>query len=248
MELDVGQLAARSGLSVDTIRYYQSFGLLPPPVRRGRRAFYDDDHLDRLERIRAMAGRGFSLKAIRALLEAGDASESDRMLLAAIEEQGESPRYSSEELIAKTGVPAEVLRAVEQAGLAEAEAGVDGRTGYTEDDVRMAVGAKKLLEYGFPVRRLLPIAVRYDRSVRKTVDAAIDLFDEHVRKSDDGDAEHVVRAFRELLPVVTALVAYHFQRRLVQRALRRLKRSGRRRELRRAVEEASRARVRLSWR
>ncbi|RMD83792.1 MAG: MerR family transcriptional regulator [Candidatus Dadabacteria bacterium] len=248
MDLDVGQLAARTGVSVDTIRYYQSFGLLPPPARRGRRAFYSEEHVDRLERIRAMAARGFSLKAIRALLEAGDASESDRLLLAALAEQGTEPRYSRDELVERSGVPPEVMRAVERAGLAEAEAGPDGRPGYTDEDLRMARAATKLLEYGFPLRRLLAMAVRYDRAVRRLVDDSIELFDEHVRKAGDGDTEKVARAFRELLPVATALVAYHFQRRLVQRALKRLKRKGRRRELGRALKEASRARLRLEWR
>ena len=44
----VEQLSARAGVSVDTIRYYQSKGLLDPPRREGRVAWYDDGHLDRL--------------------------------------------------------------------------------------------------------------------------------------------------------------------------------------------------------
>ncbi len=54
----VDQLALRSGLTVDTIRYYQSKGLLDPPRREGRIAWYDDTHLARLTRVRALQQRG----------------------------------------------------------------------------------------------------------------------------------------------------------------------------------------------
>ena len=71
MEFDVATLAQRSGLTVDTIRYYQGLGLLDPPRREGRSAVYDSAHLERLARIRTLAERGFSLKALGSLLEAG---------------------------------------------------------------------------------------------------------------------------------------------------------------------------------
>ena len=57
MEMRVEQLSVRTGLSVDTIRYYQSKGLLDPPRRQGRVAWYDDRHLERLDRIRSLQQR-----------------------------------------------------------------------------------------------------------------------------------------------------------------------------------------------
>ncbi len=65
----IDELAQRSGLTVDTIRYYQRECLLPPAVRAGRSKLYGPDHLDRLAQIRDLQGRRFSLAAIRALLE-----------------------------------------------------------------------------------------------------------------------------------------------------------------------------------
>ncbi len=250
MELDVGALSRHSGLSVDTIRFYQSQGLLRPPPHRGRSAVYDDGHLDRLRRIRALAERGFSLKAIRALLEAGDVSESDRRLLTAIEQKTSGPRYSSEKLAERSGIARSVLAAVERAGLAEGELGAEGATSYSEVDVTVAAGAARLLRYGFPVTRLIALGIRHDRAVRKTADEAIELFDRYVRKADlaraaSGDA--VAGAFRDLLPVVTALVAHHFQRVLVNRALKRLKRSGAKRELEAALDVTARHRIGLRW-
>ena len=76
----VEQLSVRSGVSVDTVRYYQSKGLLDPPRREGRVAWYDDGHLDRLARIRTLQQRGFTLATI-ARLVSGDLDAADEALL-----------------------------------------------------------------------------------------------------------------------------------------------------------------------
>ncbi|MHB1785984.1 MAG: MerR family transcriptional regulator [Acidimicrobiales bacterium] len=67
-ELSAESLAARAGVTVRTIRYYQSAGLLPLPTRRGRQAFYGPDHLERLELIAELSRRGLRLSAIGELL------------------------------------------------------------------------------------------------------------------------------------------------------------------------------------
>ena len=242
MRWEVDDFARTAGLRVDTVRYYQSIGLLHPPVREGRRAFYDATHLDRLERIRALAERGFSLKAIGAVLEDGDLEASDRLLLGAVEQEAEDLRFTSADLAERTGVPEEVLALVERAGLVEGEA-EPGSGRYSAADLRAARAAVKLLRHGFPLTRLIRLGLKHDRSMRKTIDEAIDLFDDHVRKAgQDGeaDAEAIAHAFRELLPAVTAVVAHHFQRTLVNRALSRLKRSGERRAYGIALEAAGR--------
>ena len=48
------QLAAACDVSVDTVRYYQSRGLLPPPEREGRLAWYRDEHAERIREIRSL--------------------------------------------------------------------------------------------------------------------------------------------------------------------------------------------------
>lgn len=68
VEMSVDELAARSGTTVRTIRYYQSEGLLPPPQRRGREVRYGADHLDRLQLIAGLQERGLRLTAIADLL------------------------------------------------------------------------------------------------------------------------------------------------------------------------------------
>jgi DNA-binding transcriptional MerR regulator len=80
MEMRVEQLSARGDVTVDTIRYYQSKGLLDPPRREGRVAWYGDRHLERLARIRSLQGRGFTLATIVRLVS-GELDSADEALL-----------------------------------------------------------------------------------------------------------------------------------------------------------------------
>src|SRR6185312_8149223 len=58
-------LAAKSGIPSRTIRFYQAKGVLPAPRRRGRVAFYDDSHLERLKVVAELQDKGLRLRAIR---------------------------------------------------------------------------------------------------------------------------------------------------------------------------------------
>ncbi|MCC6849437.1 MAG: MerR family transcriptional regulator [Deltaproteobacteria bacterium] len=250
MAYSLSEVVRHSGVAVDTIRYYQTIRLLPGPAREGRNAVYDDAHLDRLRLIRSMASRGFSLRVIAMLLAKGDRTESDRALLTAIEEESAAPGYDSAGAATQLGIPHALLASVERAGLAEAQEQPDGSRRYSDGDLRVARGALKILGYGFPLTRLLALAVKHDRSIRKTVDGAIDLFDQYVRKrrrGSEADPEGVSAAFKDILPLVTALVAHHFQRVLVNRALKRLKQSGERGPLEVALKVASETRLGVRW-
>jgi DNA-binding transcriptional MerR regulator len=250
MAYSLAEVVQQSGIPVDTIRYYQTIRLLPGPGRDGRNAVYAETHLDRLRLIRSMASRGLSLKVIAMLLDKGERAESDRALLTAIEEETAEPGYDSPAAARQLGIPPALLASVERAGLAEAQEQPDGSKRYSDGDLRVARGALKILGYGFPLTRLLALAVKHDRAVRKTVDGAIDLFDQYVRKRTRGgeaDPAAVASAFKEILPVVTGLIAHHFQRVLVNRALKRLKRSGDRGPLEIALKVAAETRVGVRW-
>ncbi len=66
--LTIDQLASEAGLSVRTTRYYASLGILPPPARRGRMAYYDRGHLARLALVKSLQAHGFTLAAIETYL------------------------------------------------------------------------------------------------------------------------------------------------------------------------------------
>ena len=71
-EFPIGELSRRSGVNVDTIRYYERIKMLPPPPRTasGRRA-YGLHELRILVFICRSRELGFSLEEIRALLRLG---------------------------------------------------------------------------------------------------------------------------------------------------------------------------------
>ncbi|MCW2932920.1 MAG: MerR family transcriptional regulator [Actinomycetia bacterium] len=70
--MTVEELAARTGMSARNIRALQGRGLLPPPLRLGRRAFYLEQHVNRAEAIKDLQRQGFNLFAIGSILGTGD--------------------------------------------------------------------------------------------------------------------------------------------------------------------------------
>jgi MerR family mercuric resistance operon transcriptional regulator len=65
----IGEFSRRTGRNIETIRYYERIGLLPPPDRRGRYRRYDAADVGRLIFIRRARELGFTLDEVRALLE-----------------------------------------------------------------------------------------------------------------------------------------------------------------------------------
>ncbi|MFX0543803.1 MerR family transcriptional regulator [Roseovarius sp. S1116L3] len=71
--LTIGSLAKRTGTKVQTIRYYEQIGLMPEPGRtEGGQRRYGEAELDRLSFVRHARQLGFSLDAIRELLDLSD--------------------------------------------------------------------------------------------------------------------------------------------------------------------------------
>ncbi|WP_299537976.1 MerR family transcriptional regulator [uncultured Streptomyces sp.] len=58
------ELAKEAGISVRTLRFYRERGLIQPPRREGRIAWYDDHHLARLRTITGLLERGHTLNGI----------------------------------------------------------------------------------------------------------------------------------------------------------------------------------------
>jgi len=71
--LTIGTLGKKTGTKVQTIRYYEQIGLMPEPGRtEGGQRRYRNAELDRLSFIRHSRQLGFSLDAIRELLDLSD--------------------------------------------------------------------------------------------------------------------------------------------------------------------------------
>jgi Cu(I)-responsive transcriptional regulator len=69
----IGRLARSTGCKVQTIRFYEQIGLLPPPARsEGNQRLYTEADAERLCFVRHCRELGFSLDAIRELLSLAD--------------------------------------------------------------------------------------------------------------------------------------------------------------------------------
>ena len=231
MRYRVEQLAAACDVSVDTIRYYQTRGLVPAPMREGRVAWYDERHLERIGEVRELRRRGLTLAAIERVLGDGlDPADADLAVAvaAARGEVREDELLTLEGFASRSGVPSSLIQAVEREGI-ELGRTVDGEVRYTAADIDMVRGALRLLEYGLPLGELLSLARDTNAAMVALATRAVELFDEHVRKpirdtagSDDAAAAQLVEAFDTLLPAVTNLVANHFRRVLLAAAEERL--------------------------
>jgi DNA-binding transcriptional MerR regulator len=212
----VEELAARTGTSVDTVRFYQARGLLPPPQRSGRVALYDDDHVRRIARIKDLQARGLTLAAVRRVLE-GELDQADEALVAAVAGDQAIETFGLDELATRSGIPLPLLQAVAREGLLVSR---DDR--YTAADVEVAAAGLRLLDQGLPLPEVLDLARSHHAAMRDIAERAVALFDEHVRqplrRSDlppDEAAQRLVEAFEVLLPATSTIVSHHFTRLLL---------------------------------
>jgi DNA-binding transcriptional MerR regulator len=72
----IGEVARRSGVSIDTLRYYERLRLLPRTKRSsGGFRFFTPEHVLRVQFIKQAQDLGFSLEEIKGLLATGGAVE-----------------------------------------------------------------------------------------------------------------------------------------------------------------------------
>ncbi|MEZ4290468.1 MAG: MerR family transcriptional regulator [Myxococcota bacterium] len=202
MEYRVAALAEAAGVGVDTVRFYQARGLIPPPARRGRFAIYSTEHLERIRRIRSLLDAGFSLAQIRRLLDtepeavaapaagvgrsrrrgaSADRTEETTLLAALAAQRVGEGTLGRAELAAASGIPEALVAAAVQAGLI-APIEIHGEERFPRSDLELLQAALELLGLGLPLDRLLELAAQHAAQVDHLADQAIELFDDHVRK------------------------------------------------------------------
>lgn len=86
--MKIGQLAQRSGVGIDTVRYYEREGLLPKPPRlaSGYRSYGPID-LKRLRFVRRGKALGFTLPEIRELLALSSHGGKDMAAMKAVAQE-----------------------------------------------------------------------------------------------------------------------------------------------------------------
>jgi DNA-binding transcriptional MerR regulator len=108
LSLPIDELARCSGVTARTIRAHQTAGLLPPPLVRGRTAYYGEEHAQRLTTITRLQARGWSRAAIREALDAWGEGRSlgDLLGMHATGAEAAPPGDWAEELFAGYVAPA----------------------------------------------------------------------------------------------------------------------------------------------
>jgi DNA-binding transcriptional MerR regulator len=204
------ELAADVGISVQLLRSYQSKGLLPPPRHEGRVAWYGPHHRERLLHIRQLKDRGFSLRMIAEAL--GEHPEGPVSLI----EEREILRLA--DVAERSGVPVEMLRALEASGLLRPHH-LEAGDRYSDADVRFVRNVLTLLGVGLSLEDLMRIARRplemSDALGRDVIDAWSALVGVRLRRSTADGHEHadrVAASIRALAAIVGQLVAYRVER------------------------------------
>ncbi|RSN26079.1 MerR family transcriptional regulator [Amycolatopsis sp. WAC 01416] len=87
----IEELSTIIGMSARNIRAHQTRGLLAPPVRHGRSAYYGPAHLRRLRRITMLQKQGFNLVSIAAMLGTTTVDGAERLEAAMADLAREQP-------------------------------------------------------------------------------------------------------------------------------------------------------------
>ena len=143
----IDELARRSGVSVDTIRFYLREGLLPSAHREGRITLFDGDHLDRLNRIRELQARRFNLAVIRELLDERRVGMVETLFAG----EGAHDRAA---LLDATAVPPSFLDGLVDVGLLD-------EPPYDDADVRVVEALRDLVAAGLPEHVVLVLVRLY---------------------------------------------------------------------------------------
>lgn len=107
-EFTVDELASRAQMTVRNVRAYASRGLIDAPRLAGRTGYYNREHLQRLQLIRQLLERGFTLSAVEKAIHntphhaAGHTL--DLMTILDQNEVGEAEVMTREDLAALAGV------------------------------------------------------------------------------------------------------------------------------------------------
>jgi DNA-binding transcriptional MerR regulator len=79
--MKIGEVSRRSGLSIDTLRFYEKRGLIDPPWREGGRRDYDEAILTWVDFLKALKATGMPLADVETyarLRRNGEATSAHR--------------------------------------------------------------------------------------------------------------------------------------------------------------------------
>ncbi len=220
--LRIDDLAQRSGVPSRTIRFYNTQGLLPAPIMRGRVAFYEQEHVTVLRIIRELKEQQhLPLEVIKELLDIRARSGDIQMNLAFkrrftrnIAPSDKQLRLSKEELAARRGMPiTQIDELTGQELLFPQE--IEGQIVYSEDDLQLVELYQHFEELGLPLS--LPLLIRFQ--LKQLARSEIAAYEQHVipHWRDEGlSLEEQTEQFEHMLLLTDTLLSVMHKKLLYQ--------------------------------
>jgi len=216
-ELTIDELAQRVDLPSSTIRLYRTKGLLPPPQRRGRAAFFGPGHVARIDLIGRLQQRGFSLASIAELVQQWEEGRSldeilglEQHIPGAVRRPPEL-RLAPSELAARfpsIALTPETMSQVLAMGLVELD---DEGMVVIGSPVFLEVGAA-LVELGFPLSEVLEEAATLQLEMTQVAERFAAMFERHVWRpfaeagKPGDDLSRVTHVLEQLGPLADRVV------------------------------------------
>ncbi|WP_051198220.1 MerR family transcriptional regulator [Gordonia shandongensis] len=168
-EYRIDDLALAADTTTRNIRGYQDRGLIPRPVRRGRVAIYNDEHLTRLRVISDLLARGFTMSHIADFftrMQTGDDIAESLGLRELVSEpwsQTATDTVGAAELhsILNTSDP-KLIAKVQRLGLIEPIGDDDPPKQYLITDVESVDAYSRLMKIGIPLPYILEMQASLD--------------------------------------------------------------------------------------
>ncbi len=196
-----------------TIRFYNTEGLLPPAIMRGRVAYYTHEHRQVLTIIKELKERqNMPLHVIKELLqiraEHGEAQMTlalkQRLLRPLTTDQSQA-QLSKEELVQRIGVSAASIEEMVQQGLlfpSESE----GQQVFSGDDLLLLELYQGLEQLGLPLA--LPALIRFQ--LRQLVRSELAALEQHLRprwQEEGVPSEQQLEQFEKMLALTDTLIS-----------------------------------------
>lgn len=219
--LNIDELAHQSGIPSRTIRFYNTQGLLPPPIMRGRVAYYNSEHLLVLNIIKELKEQqNLPLETIKQLLEIR-AQHGDLQMNLALKQRalrslstGQQVQFSKEELMRQAGVTKEQIDELLQQGLLFPSQ-TEGENTFTGDDLLLLQLYQRLEQLGLPIA--LSSLIRFQ--LRQLVRTELAAFEQHIQsrwQEEDLPLEQQVEQFENIITLTDTLISVLHRKLLYQ--------------------------------
>jgi DNA-binding transcriptional MerR regulator len=218
--LKVAEIARRTGVSTATVNFYVAQGLLPRPLKTSRNmAYYNDEHVRRLQLIQRLKQRHLPLAVIKAMLAGQASPDTVHAFLDVRLDEAEAGTVSEAAVLRQGRLSRNELRVLHAMALVHPITGRGGARRYAADDAALVtcLGALRRFgmtpERGFGLDLLRLYADTLETLARKEIRVTLRRALQHMAP------EEMQRAAPELLTRANELIAI-LHRKILQRVLR----------------------------